>query len=81
LTAIISFVILGCISALIIDKELMEVCMSAIDEKKITLNDLLIKEYIFISSEESLSDVIPIQWEEDVVNGKKKVTLVSPIII
>ena len=55
--------------------------MSAIDEKKITLNDLLIKEYIFISSEESLSDVIPIQWEEDVVNGKKKVTLVSPIII
>ncbi len=37
------------------------------------LEELLGKEHTFISSEESLRDVVPPQWSDDVLSGKTKV--------
>lgn len=28
-----------------------------------------------VSSEEALKDVIPVEWSEDILNGKRKVTI------
>ncbi|MCL2223843.1 MAG: hypothetical protein FWB96_02620 [Defluviitaleaceae bacterium] len=35
------------------------------------------KKCTFISSEEALKDVIPIEWSDEVANGDKRVLLVS----
>jgi len=40
------------------------------------LNDMIEgKEHTFVSMEEALKDVEPIQWSDDVLSGKKKVTI------
>ena len=36
------------------------------------------KKIVFMSTEESLRDVVPIKWSKDVLSGKKKVELASP---
>ena len=35
------------------------------------------KESVLISAEEALKDIIPIEWDEDVLNGNKQVILVE----
>jgi len=45
--------------------------------KPLDLKKLQNKEHTITSSEEALKDVIPIDWDNDVVNGKKKVLLVD----
>ena len=35
------------------------------------------KKSVLISTKEALEDVIPIEWETDVLNGKKQVMLVK----
>jgi len=49
--------------------------MNTVQDVKISINQLLTKKHTFISTEESLADVVPVQWENDVVNGLKKVVL------
>ncbi len=43
--------------------------------KSLDLNKLKDKKTTIISSENALKDVTPIDWDEDVLSGKKKVTL------
>ena len=52
--------------------------MSALHDNKINLQQLLNKEHVFISSDEAMSDITPIRWEDSVVNGAKKIVLVTP---
>ena len=35
------------------------------------------KKSAFLSTEEALKDVVPIEWDEDVLNGNKQVILVE----
>lgn len=47
--------------------------------KGLDINKLLqTKKFEVISSEKALKDVIPIDWSEDVLSGKKKVILTKP---
>lgn len=48
--------------------------------KSLDLNTLKNKKTIIVSSEEALKDVTPIDWSEDVLSGKKKVTLYKAIL-
>lgn len=43
--------------------------------KSLDLNKLKNKKVTIVSSERALKDVTPIDWNEDVSSGKKKVTL------
>jgi len=51
--------------------------MDEIIYRPLDLNKLQNKKHTNISSEEALGDVVPIQWDDDVVSGKKKVLLVE----
>ena len=51
--------------------------MNVMYEEKINLQQLLSKNHVFISSKEAMSDVVPIQWESDVVSGARKIMLSS----
>jgi hypothetical protein len=51
--------------------------MNAVQEVKININQLLSKKHIFISTKESLADVVPVQWGNEVTNGAKKVVLTA----
>jgi hypothetical protein len=52
--------------------------MDMAQEYKLDINRLVGDKPNIISTKEALSDVAPIQWEDDVVNGKKKVILTKP---
>lgn len=43
--------------------------------KKLDMNKIKSNPVNTISSRDSLKDVTPIQWNEEVLNGKKKVTI------
>ena len=44
--------------------------------KGINIDEILqSKQFVFVSSKEALKDVEPIQWSEDVLSGKVKVTV------
>ena len=45
--------------------------------KPLDLNKLKDKQHVIISTEDALKDVIPIQWDEDVIRGNKHVVLVG----
>jgi hypothetical protein len=45
--------------------------------KKLDMNKLNCRITEFISTEEALKDVIPIEWSDDVLSGKKKVTVTA----
>ncbi len=52
-----------------------EIGLSALD-----VQALLSKtEYRVISSEEALSDIVPMKWDDDVVSGKKMVLLFGKV--
>lgn len=44
--------------------------------KSLDLNKLNNKKTVIVSSQEALKDVTPINWSEDVLLGKKKITIV-----
>ena len=43
--------------------------------KKLDRNILQNKKRRIISSNEALKDIVPIKWSDDVINGRKKVTI------
>jgi len=45
--------------------------------KALDINKLKTKKYTIVSSEDALKDVIPIQWDDDVADGKKKILLID----
>ena len=46
------------------------------NEKNIDVNELLKnKQIIITSTKEALSDIVPIKWDDDVINNKKKIIL------
>jgi hypothetical protein len=50
--------------------------MATIQSERLNINELLrTKKNIFISTRESLSDVVPINWGDDVFSGDKRVIL------
>jgi hypothetical protein len=52
--------------------------VSTLQKDRIDLSEILNKaDTSFVSTEDSLSDVERIKWGSDVINGTKKVTLVS----
>ena len=51
---------------------------SAITDTLAINSFMMNKKTVVISSKEALSDVIPIQWESDVINNVKKVVLIKP---
>ena len=44
-------------------------------ERKLNLNKLKNRSYKIISSKEALKNVIPIEWNNDILNGKKKIII------
>jgi hypothetical protein len=47
-----------------------------VDMKKFSIKELLKnKKTKIVSSEEALKDIIPVDWSEDVLSGKKKVII------
>ncbi|MCL2528633.1 MAG: hypothetical protein FWE42_09480 [Defluviitaleaceae bacterium] len=51
--------------------------MDEIAYKPLDLKKLHGKKHVTVSSEEALKDVIPIEWDDDVVSGNKKVLLTN----
>ena len=45
--------------------------------KPLDMNNLKSKKSIFVSSKESLNDVTPIVWSEEILTGKKKVNMTN----
>ena len=45
--------------------------------KPLNLKILKSKEHSVVSTEEALADVIPIEWNDEVISGDKKVLLVD----
>lgn len=43
--------------------------------KKLDMNKLFSKKSTIISTKESLKDVVPIEWNNEVLSGKKKVII------
>ena len=51
--------------------------MDRIEYKQLILRNHNDKAYTIVSSEEALTDVIPIKWDEDVVSGEKRILLMD----
>ncbi|RMD02724.1 hypothetical protein D9O40_05335 [Clostridium autoethanogenum] len=46
--------------------------------RSLNLNKLKNRDFISLSSKEALKEVIPIDWSEEVLTGKKKVIVYNP---
>lgn len=46
--------------------------------RSLNLNKLKNRDFISLSSKEALKEVVPIDWSEEVLTGKKKVIVSSP---
>lgn len=46
--------------------------------RKLDMNAVMSKKGKIISSEEALRDIVPIEWDEEVLNGERKVVLTKP---
>ncbi|AGY78002.1 hypothetical protein [Clostridium autoethanogenum] len=46
--------------------------------RSLNLNKLKNRDFISLSSKEALKEVVPIDWSEEVLTGKKKVIVYSP---
>lgn len=56
-------------------KELGGVTMNRSNFKSLNLSKLQNKKSIIISSKEALKDVTPIDWNQEVLTGKKKIVI------
>jgi len=45
--------------------------------RSLNMEKIRSKKSVFLSTEEALKDVVPIEWDEDVLNGNKQVILVE----
>jgi len=50
--------------------------MDKVTYRPLDLKKIQDKKHTVVSSEEALNDVIPIEWDDDVVSGKKNILLV-----
>ena len=51
--------------------------MDKITYKPLNMEIIRNKKHVFITAEKALEDVIPIEWDEEVINGNKRVLLVE----
>ena len=51
--------------------------MSAVGYKTLNIDDLQVSEPNIVSSENALSDVTPVKWDDKVTSGETKVILVA----
>ena len=45
--------------------------------KPLDMRKLKDKKHIVVPTDDALKDVVPIKWDEEVINGNKRVVLVS----
>ena len=51
--------------------------MDALAYKSLDMAKIKDKKSVFLSTEEALEDVVPIEWDAEVLNGNKRVVLVE----